>query len=354
MTTKEKVLEILTQNKEKSISGEKLAEICGVSRAAIWKAINSLREQNCQIEGTTNGGYSLHGSADIFSKEILQNELEKSYPQFSNSHIECFKEIDSTNSYAKKVLIECGNLQNSEGIFTEAWKKYHNSIFVAEKQTAGRGRLGRTFVSPAKTGIYLSVIYAPKSGILEPSKITAFSAVAVCHVIEKLYDVKPKIKWINDIYIDGKKICGILTEGFTNFETGIIESAIIGIGINIFDNPEVFNANKIIGSIIGNKNSNEKNQNKKSIPTRCCLAANVAGETLKILEENQENLIEEYKNLSCTIGQTVEVHPIISDDKSSYIAKAIDIDKNAALIVQLKNGTIKALNSGEVTLHHSN
>lgn len=355
MTTKEKVLEILSQNKEKSISGEKLAKTCNVSRAAIWKAINSLREQNCQIEGTTNGGYILHGNADIFSKEIFQKELEKSYPQFLKSHIECFKEIDSTNSYAKKVLIECGNLQNSEGIFSESWKKYHNSIFVAEKQTAGRGRLGRTFVSPAKTGIYLSVIYAPKRGILEPAKITAFSAVAVCRVIEKLYDVKPKIKWINDIYIDGKKICGILTEGFTNFETGIIESAIIGIGINIFDNPEIFDANKIAGSIIGNKNSSKKNfQNKKSIPTRCCLAANVAGEILKILEENQENLIEIYKNLSCTIGQTVKVHPIIGDDKSSYIAKAIDIDKNAALIVQLKDGTTKALNSGEVTFHHSN
>lgn len=347
MSTKEKVLEILTENIGKSISGEKLAQICDVSRTAIWKAINSLREQNCLIEGTTNGGYVLRSKPDIFSKENIQSELEKKYPEFSNSHIECFQEIDSTNSYAKRILTECGNLRDFSGNLTEAGKKYHNSIFVAESQTHGKGRLGRSFISPKKTGIYFSIVYAPKGGITKPSKLTAFSAIAVCRTIKKLYNINSQIKWINDVYINGKKICGILTEGFTNFETGIIESAIVGIGINIENSEKAFKNLENVGFIFNS-------QKKENHPTRCELCANVVGETLKIFEENPENLIQEYKNLSCTIGQTVKVHPIINDDSSAYFAKAIDIDNDAALVVQLEDGKIKSLNSGEVTLHNSN
>lgn len=347
MSTKEKVLKILLENKGKSISGEKLAQICDVSRTAIWKAINSLREQNCLIEGTTNGGYVLNSKPDIFSKQNIQSELEKNYLEFSDSHIECFNEIDSTNSYAKRILTECGNLRDSKGNLTEAGKKYHNSIFVAETQTNGKGRLGRNFISPKRTGIYFSIIYAPKGGITQPSKLTAFSAIAVCRTIKKLYNIDAKIKWINDIYINNKKICGILTEGFTNFETGIIESAIIGIGINIENSSEAFKNLENVGFILDS-------QERENFPTRCELTANVVGETLKVFEENSENLIQEYKNLSCTIGQTVKVHPIINDDSSAYFAKAIDIDNDAALVVQLEDGRIKSLNSGEVTLHNSN
>ena len=240
MTTKERVLEILTQNQNKSVSGEVLAETCGISRAAIWKAVKSLREQGCKIEGTTNGGYVLYGSADILTPETVSRELIKNYPHLSNSHIETFEIIDSTNTYAKRILSECGNLRTPYGELTPAGKKAHKSIYIAESQTAGRGRLGRTFFSPAKTGIYLTVIYAPEGGIINPARLTAFAAVAVCRVVERLYNVKPSIKWINDIFVNGKKICGILTEGSTNFETGLIESAIVGIGINISDNPEVF------------------------------------------------------------------------------------------------------------------
>lgn len=342
MATKDKVLEILTQNKETPVSGEKLAEICGVSRTAIWKAINSLREQNCNIEGTTNGGYVLHGTADICNTELLQSELCKNFPELSKAHVECFTEIDSTNTYAKSLLSRSGNLRNANGSLTEAGELYHNSIYVAESQTAGKGRLGRTFVSPAKTGIYLSVIYAPEGGIKNPAEITAFSAVAVCRVIKRLYNVEPKIKWINDIYVNGKKICGILTEGSANFETGIIESAVIGIGINIQDNPEVFNAAQIAGSIMG--------ENTTSI-TRCQLAANIGGQTLTIFNEPKESLIQEYKNLSFTIGQTLTVHPVIGNNQQNFTAKAIDIDDNCGLVVQKEDGTVLSLNSGEVTLH---
>ena len=346
MTTKEKVLDILNKNSKSPVSGEKIAQECGVSRAAIWKAIKSLREEGCLIEGTTNGGYILKKSIDIFTKEELISHLEKKFPEYSKGNIECFKTIDSTNTYAKKILSECGSLRLSNGGLSPAGKKYHNSIIVAESQTAGRGRLGRTFVSPSKTGIYLSIIYAPEGGITQPAKLTAFSAVAVKRVIKNLYQIDAKIKWINDIFINGKKVCGILTEGFTNFETGSIESAVIGIGINISDSQNIFEANKIAGSITGKTNDSKI--------SRCQLAAEIAGETINILSENPENVMKEYKESSFLIGQIVTVHPVIGDDKSIFNAKVLDIDNDAALVVETEDGEKKVLNSGEVSLHSEN
>ncbi|MCR4954036.1 MAG: biotin--[acetyl-CoA-carboxylase] ligase [Treponema sp.] len=377
-----------------SVSGEKLAAECGVSRAAIWKAVNALRSEGIAIEGTTNGGYILCDD-DIFTTESFTQILQKYFPDFANSNIEVFKEIDSTNTYAKRVLTECGNLRNVDGTLTSAGKKYHQSIIAAESQTAGRGRLGRTFVSPAKTGIYLSVIYAPVGGITNPAKITAFSAVAVCRAIKELYGIECQIKWINDIYAGGKKICGILTEGFTNFETGTIESAIIGIGINMRDNPALFPTEvaKVAGSIEGAEkaeliqmpaasssdaevhSSTQATVNSTtpaviSVPdaeispktaihssvSRAQLAAHVAANLLQILEEtvNTENslsaIMQEYKSASFLIGKTLTVHPIIGNAKTDYTAKAVDIDDNAALVVELSDGTRKALSSGEVSI----
>ncbi len=340
MNTKDKVLSLLVN--DKTVSGEKLASLCGVSRAAIWKAVNALRTQGIQIEGTTNGGYRLCDD-DIFTQDFFEQTLSIDFPELKGFHSEIFKEIDSTNTYAKKLLSQAGNLRLPDGSLTVAGKKYHNSIICTESQTAGRGRLGRSFISPAKTGVYLSIIYAPQGGIKDPAKITAFSAVAVCRAVKELYGIECQIKWINDIYLNGKKICGILTEGFTDFETGTIESAIIGIGINIRDNPafEQNNVSQIAGSI-------EAALDKKI--TRCKLAALIYANVLKILEEDSATVISEYKKASFLIGKTITVHPIIGDDKSTYTAKAIDIDQNASLIVELPNGTIKALSSGEVSL----
>ena len=374
MNTKDKVLAYLLEAfnsdeksdlpvKDKIISGENLASLCGVSRAAIWKAVNTLRSEGIDIEGTTNGGYCLCND-DIFTQAFFQKTLSQDFPELASFHSEIFKEIDSTNTYAKKLLSQAGNIRLPDGTLTEAGKKYHNAIICAESQTTGRGRLGRTFISPAKTGIYLSIIYAPKGGITDPAKITAFSAVAVCRTVKELYGIECQIKWINDIYLNGKKICGILTEGFTDFETGTIESAIIGIGINIRDNPAFLqnNVSQIAGSIesVIHVNAPVIQDNTSVIPvpdtgissniSRCKLAAHVYANVLKILEEDQSAIISEYKKASFLIGKTITVHPIIGDDKSTYTAKAIDIDQNASLLVELPDGTRKTLSSGEVSL----
>ena len=348
MTTKEKVLNELN-NKSEPVSGEYLAKICGVSRAAVWKAINSLREAGVCINGTANGGYRIEGQADIFSIETVRREFETAFPQFSESRIECFNEIDSTNTYAKRLLSQCASLRNEKGELTADGKKYNNSIIVAESQTAGRGRSGRTFVSPKKTGIYLSVIVMPEGGVKNPARITAFSAVAVCRAIEKLYGAEPSIKWINDIFLNGKKVSGILTEGTANFETGIIDSAIIGIGINIEPNEEFSKSglSKVAGSIVDG--TADKNDKKNSV-TRAKFAAFVAGEVLSVLQEDTTAVISEYKARSFIIGKTVEVHALADSDQGMYKATAVDITDDAALVVECSDGSRHTLSSGEVTL----
>ena len=347
MTTKDKVLDYLLNNNNSSpLSGEKLAQQIGVSRTSIWKAINTLRDEGFQIEGTTNGGYIIQNDKDAFNKELLSLYFKSSYPEFSNSHIECFSEIDSTNTYAKRLLAENSNMRNQNGELTPFGKKYNNAIIVAESQTNGRGRLGRTFYSPKKTGIYLSIIYSPKGGIKDPARLTAFSAVAVKRAIKEVYNIDAKIKWINDIFVNGKKVCGILTEGFTNFETGTIEAAIIGIGINIEDNSDIFpkELSNIAGGIVSKDNIKSG---------RCKLASVVAGEVLKVLNEDVTKVMEEYKNGSFIIGQTVEIHPVIGDDSKNYNAKVLDIDNNASLVVETESGNVKTLSSGEISLRSS-
>ena len=362
MSTKDKVLQLLVAAQAGSgqaTSGEALAAECGVSRAAIWKAINALRDSGLEIEGTTNGGYLLKED-DIFSEELFRQTFTSNFPDFSECHIECFKEIDSTNTYAKRILAECGNLRDSSGALTKAGQKYHKAVIVAEKQTAGRGRLGRTFVSPEKTGIYISVIYAPKGGITNPARLTACAAVAICRAIKNVLSkhpectsIEPQIKWINDIFVGGKKVCGVLAEGVANFETGMIEAAVVGMGINIKNNKTAFEGQ--LANVAGTLE--EATGTKLS---RIDIAAEIAGQVLNIFEEDSSSeaahkaIIKEYKQASFLIGQKLTVYPLIGDEKSSYKATATDIDENAGLIVTLEDGSIRTLSSGEVTLKSTN
>ena len=345
MTTKQKVFELLSQNKGQVLSGEKLAGECGVSRAAIWKAVKAIREDGFLVEATNNNGYTLleNQTADILSKQVLEYILGQTFPEYAQSHIEYFEVLDSTNTYAKKLL-------------TQDTGKYHQAIIVAESQTAGRGRIGRSFESPAGTGVYFSLIITPKGGISQPAVITASSALAVCRAIKKLYGVQPAIKWINDIYVENdgvlKKAAGILTEGITNFETGQIESAVIGIGVNISPSDKIKKSSaKDIAGFIKQAPQIEGAAQNEAAPSRAKLIAEIAGQVFKILEEPLDHVITEYKSLMFLIGQTLTVYPLIGDEKSSYTAKAIDLDRNAGLVVELTDGTTKTLSSGEVTLH---
>lgn len=345
MTTKQRVFDLLSQNIGETVSGEKLAESCNVSRAAIWKAVKAIRQDGFLIEATNNSGYTLakNQTKDILSKQVLEYTLGQTYPEYGGSLIEYFDVLDSTNTYAKKLLAQDSS-------------KYHQTIIVAESQTAGRGRIGRTFESPGGTGVYLSLIITPKGGITQPAVITASAAVAVCRAIKKVYGVQPAIKWINDIYVqnDGalKKAAGILTEGITNFESGQIESAVIGIGVNISPNDKIKKSSaKDIAGFITQAPAIQDAPQQAPAPSRAKLISEIAGQVFKILDQPLQDIITEYKSLMFLIGQTLTVYPLIGDEKTAYEARAIDVDENAGLVVELKDGEKKTLSSGEVTLH---
>ena len=396
------------KNPGESVSGEKLAEECGVSRAAVWKAVNALRLDGFEIEGTTNGGYRLLGNADFISEETIRSDLKEGAVDLQKTRdfseivllpecgdlfganglsgaceswkIQVFPEIDSTNSYAKRLLSEAGSLRNERGELTESGKLLNNSIYVAEKQTAGRGRLGRIFYSPKKNGVYLSMIYAPAGGIKNPALITAFAAVAVKRAIKRLFNLDVQIKWINDIFFSGKKLCGILAEGITNFETGTIEAAVIGIGVNVFSDfgdeiPE--EQRKIVTSIQeclieregeyeGRRKNVRENQGNAAEAgagafylSRSKLVSMIVLEFFTIMEqvfgESSEShktaaIIQEYREASFLIGKEIVVHPIAGSMRDCYKAKVLDVDENASLVVLLADGSKRILSSGEVSI----
>ena len=279
---------------------------------------------------------------NIFSAESFKEEFSKAFPEFRENPVEFFTEIDSTNSYAKRLLSKAKNLFDENGNLTEDGKELSGRIIFAESQTSGRGRFGRTFVSPQKNGIYVSIIYVPEGGISNPGKITAFASVAVKRALKKVFQIDAKIKWINDLYFNGKKICGILTEGIFNPQVNKIEAGIIGIGINIGSGCFKGELEKIAGGIINSSKINDS--------LRLELLIQVCANVLEIFSEDESSVLSEYKSSSFLLGKKITVFPIVLENEKSYSANAVDIDENASLIVELDDGTKKALTSGEVSV----
>lgn len=353
MTTKEKVLKKLTSNHGIFVSGEDLAQLCEVSRSAVWKAVQSLESEGYEIEAVTKCGYKLVSAPDIFDSEAIADALRARGKECSKILI--YRAIDSTNSEAKRRAVEVGAFRNADGTMTDAGAQFSKALFVAETQTSGRGRMGRAFVSSAGSGVYFSLLYAPKNGIRNPALFTAAAAVAVCRAVRSLYDVSCGIKWVNDVFLGGKKIVGILTEGITNFETEVVEAAVVGIGINIRAQNVSGDLAKIIGSI-----EEFCAAEKKSVPmhTKNVIVAAVVAELLAFYEafesedfEKIAKMMDEYKKSSILIGKKVKVNPVAGMSGASFSAVVKDISDEANLIVETEDGTRKELYSGEVSLH---
>ena len=219
MSTKQKLLKILEENRATYLSGEMLASTMNVSRSAIWKAIKGLKEEGYEIASTTNKGYRLKSESDLMSVEGIAPWLSQ-----NNQALELlvYKTLGSTNQEAKKLALE--------GAKTK-------TVIISEEQTKGRGRMGRLFYSPPKSGIYLSLVLRPDVAAQDAVLLTTGAAVGVCRAIKKVTGIDTQIKWVNDIYLGERKIVGILTEAVTNFENGQFEFVIIGIGVN-FKMPE--------------------------------------------------------------------------------------------------------------------
>ena len=358
MSTKEKVLSALKSLKTgEFLSGEELAKLCSVSRTAIWKAIRSLEDEGYGIEAVTNRGYRILSVPDRLSSVEIEKYLASS--GISGVHAFTFDEIDSTNSEAKRRAVETGSFRDAEGNLTEKGSSTHLSLFASECQTGGKGRLGRTFVSPKDCGVYFSLLYSPRGGIKNPALYTAAAAVSVAKAVAKLYGEEPQIKWVNDLFLAGKKICGILVEGIANFETGMIDAAVVGIGINIRKNPALSGEiTKIAGSIEESKSSKGETLSETSKNVLIGEVIKNLIEFYKAFEDSDEkiksSMIEEYRSRSLLNGKTVSVNPVAGTNGETYRATVKDIDEQMRLVVECDGGEIRKLSSGEVSLHSYN
>lgn len=323
MSVKESVLKILEENRETSISGEELAKYLSVSRAAVWKAINALRGEGYNITAVTNRGYQLTKDNDLLSAEGIKIFLN---PKYNENYIRVYKTIDSTNQEAKKLLMD-------DDI-------PHGTVLLSEEQTAGRGRFQRKFFSPSNNGIYMSVILRPNIELSKAIHITTSAAVSVCRAIENLTNKRPKIKWVNDIFLDEKKICGILTEASGNFESGRVENVVVGIGINFKTKEADFpdDIKDVAGSIFEGEEPNI---------TRNQLVAEILNELLYMCDNLEDkSIMQEYKVLSFVLGKKVS---FLKNNRLNK-AKAVDISDEGALVVQYENGDLDYLNSGEISI----
>ncbi|MCR5670191.1 MAG: biotin--[acetyl-CoA-carboxylase] ligase [Butyrivibrio sp.] len=214
MSTSEKVLFTLESNKDTYISGEEMAGQCGVSRNAVWKAIKDLREKGYLIEAVSNKGYKLTGNSDIISVAGIRAGLPE---KLNKSEILVYESLDSTSNKAKELAMKGAS---------------HGTVIIAVTQTGGRGRKDHTFFSPAG-GLYMSIILRPESlSSVDSKTVTTDIGNAVISAITELTGIRPYIDGINDLYVDGKKICGILLESGSEFDSDTLQWIVAGIGIN--------------------------------------------------------------------------------------------------------------------------
>lgn len=321
---KDAILTILRQAGD-YLSGQEISRTLGVSRTAVWKAVEKLRQEGYIIESAPNRGYRLsQATPQLRLSEILAH-LPPDYP-WRNS-ITFFESIDSTNSRAKAMA---------------AANAPHGTVLIADEQTGGRGRRGRSFLSPPGTGVYLSVLLRPDCVPSQLMHLTCATAVAMCDAIEEVAHFRPGIKWTNDLVSHNKKLAGILTELSLEAESGQVQYAVVGIGINCCQEerdfpPELREMAASLSMIAG------------QTVDRNALAAAMVKALIQmdaVLLTNQSAIMERYRADCITIGREVSLRR----GDTVRRGRALDVDDNGALVVQFSDGHTEAVNSGEVSI----
>lgn len=326
---KTEILQMLRETGDDSyISGQELCRQLGVSRTAVWKTISQLRELGYEIEAVQNRGYRLKSVPDILSESEIQSWL---HTKWLGRPICYLDEVDSTNTQAKRIAEETG----SEG---------HGTVVVADMQTSGRGRRGRSWSSPHGTGIFFTILLKPEIEISNAPMLTLVKALATAVGIRELTGLDAKIKWPNDIVVNGKKVVGILTE--LSAQIDYVNHIVIGTGINVHQSefPE-----EIAKTATSLDLELHREGRQLELP-RAKLLAMVLGHFenyYEIFLKTQElsALAEEYNSLLANCGRKVRV----LDPQGEYEGQAIGIDNRGELLVEREHGIVK-VSSGEVSV----
>lgn len=310
------------KKKDDYVSGEEMSRALGITRAGIWKRIEELRDKGYKIKASTAKGYKL-----VKSPEFSIEELEMIVQGDIGRKIIFFESIGSTNTVALE-LAEKG--------------APHGTAVIADSQSKGKGRLGRTWVSPPKKNIYMSVILRPEIESKDATLLTIMAAVSCAKGVMKSTGLKAEIKWPNDLMISNKKLGGILTE-MKSDPDGIV-FAVIGIGINVNSKttkdfpPDIHGIATSIKEELG------------KIQSRTFIIAEILKEMEHwykvLLTEGRKPLFDEWKRLSSTLGKKVKV----TAGDNVFTGVAEDIDKGGMLILRLPSGMLKKISSGDLTM----
>ena len=304
------------------ISGQQLCEQFQVSRTAVWKVIDQLKKEGYQIEAVRNKGYRLIDSPDVMSKAEIESLMDT---KWAGSNVVYYDEIDSTNNRAK----EAGDN-----------KAPHGTLFVADMQVAGKGRRGRVWQSPAGSSIYMTILLYPEISPLKAPQLTLVMAIAVAEGIKEVTGLDTKIKWPNDIVVNGRKICGILTEMST--EIDYINHVVIGAGINVNQDDFPEDIRKTASSL----KMELGKQVKRSELIAAIMKSFEKDYEIFVKTEDLSGLQELYNSMLVNLDRDVKV----LEPGNEYEAHALGINKTGELIVRTAEGEEKEIYAGEVSV----
>ncbi len=256
-----------------------------------------------------------------YSEEKLREYLRDAM----NTRVLCFENIDSTNSEAKRLV--------REEKYDDFLSCGGRVLIVSDSQSCGRGRMGRSFYSPSDTGVYMSLLYFDKKNMTDAVRITSAAAVAVADALERVYGISPKIKWVNDLYLNDRKICGILAEALVSGDTNAM---IIGIGINLVTSDFPSDIRDIAGSI-------------GKMCDREWLIAQICSDLYRYMEDIMcPDIMQGYRRRFMLCGSKVKVMPPLAEKVSEGVV--IGVDDDGALLLQDDDGGMWRLSTGEVSI----
>lgn len=320
-TMEDKLAALLLAHQEKPLSGETISREMGVSRSAVWKGMDKLRQAGWEIDSATNRGYQLVRVPDLITLPLV----EKFLPRGRTAPIRIYDELDSTITQGQRLILEGAK---------------NGTVIIADRQTSGAGRMGRSFLSPGGVGVYLSYLLAPDCGGEALSLLTSCAGLAVCDAITACTGLVPTLKWPNDVILDDRKVCGILTKLVSDGEDGSIGWAVIGIGVNVSQDsfPEELADKAVSVRMAGGE------------VLRARLAAELIGRLDEVFsgtgwQGSDPAILDRLRRLSCTLGRRV----VVSSPLGQQEGEAVDIAPDGSLLVRFADG-VRPVNSGEVSI----